>query len=53
MARCTRTRNLEVHHIRRDGGSGIDNAQVLCPDCHRKRQVMGHRVNHRFHLVKK
>ncbi len=34
MARCTRTRNLEVHHKRRDGGNGLDNAQVLCPPCH-------------------
>lgn len=34
MARCTETRNLEAHHKRRDGGNGIDNAQVLCPDCH-------------------
>ncbi|MGA9108801.1 MAG: HNH endonuclease [Smithella sp.] len=41
MARCTRTRNLEVHHIRRDGGSGIDNAQVLCPDCHQETSSYG------------
>jgi 5-methylcytosine-specific restriction endonuclease McrA len=34
MARCTRTRDLEVHHKRRDGGTGIDNAEVLCPTCH-------------------
>ena len=34
MARCTKTRNLEVHHKNRNGGNGIDNAQVLCPDCH-------------------
>jgi len=34
MSRCTRTRNLEVHHIRRDGGNGLDNAKVLCQPCH-------------------
>ena len=34
MARCTRTTNLEVHHKRRDGGNGLDNAQVLCQPCH-------------------
>jgi 5-methylcytosine-specific restriction endonuclease McrA len=34
MARCTRTRNLEVHHRRRDGGSGLDNAEALCQACH-------------------
>ncbi|MCK5028795.1 MAG: hypothetical protein KAR57_04120 [Bacteroidales bacterium] len=34
MARCTRTTNLEVHHISRKGGSGINNAQVLCQECH-------------------
>ena len=34
MARCTRTQNLEVHHLRRDGGNKIDNAQVLCQECH-------------------
>jgi 5-methylcytosine-specific restriction endonuclease McrA len=34
MARCTRTRGLEVHHRRRDGGNGLDNAVVLCGPCH-------------------
>jgi 5-methylcytosine-specific restriction endonuclease McrA len=34
MARCTRTRNLEVHHKRRDGGNGVDNTEVLCQPCH-------------------
>ena len=34
MARCIRTVNLEVHHIRRDGGNGINNAKVLCQECH-------------------
>jgi 5-methylcytosine-specific restriction endonuclease McrA len=34
MARCTRTRNLEVHHKRRDGGNDLSNAEVLCEKCH-------------------
>ena len=34
MARCTNKYVLQVHHIRRDGGNGLDNAQVLCIDCH-------------------
>jgi 5-methylcytosine-specific restriction endonuclease McrA len=34
MARCTQTSNLEVHHRRRDGGNGLDNAEVLCQKCH-------------------
>lgn len=32
--KCTRTTNLEVHHKRRDGGNDLDNAEVLCHDCH-------------------
>ena len=32
--RCSKKTNLEVHHKRRDGGNGLDNAQVLCRDCH-------------------
>lgn len=34
MARCTRRNGLEVHHKRRDGGTGLDNAEVLCQRCH-------------------
>jgi len=34
MARCTNTKNLEVHHKRVDGGNELDNAEVLCQDCH-------------------
>mgnify|MGYP003804941827 FL=1 len=41
MARFTRTRNLEVHHIRRGGGNGLDNAEVLCSDCHAKTSTYG------------
>jgi 5-methylcytosine-specific restriction endonuclease McrA len=25
---------LEVHHKRRDGGNGLQNAEVLCQRCH-------------------
>jgi len=32
--RCSRRKNLEVHHRRRDGGDGFDNAEVLCQECH-------------------
>lgn len=41
MTRCTRTTNLEVHHIRRDGGNGLDNAEVLCPKCHQATSTYG------------
>jgi hypothetical protein len=34
MSRCTRTLSLEVHHIARNGGTTLENAQVLCPWCH-------------------
>ena len=34
MARCTCRTGLEVHHKRRDGGNGLDNAEVLCHECH-------------------
>ncbi len=34
MARCTCRTGLEVHHIRRNGGNGLDNAEVLCHECH-------------------
>jgi len=39
--RCTRTRDLQVHHIRRDGGNGLDNAQVLCASCHETTTTYG------------
>lgn len=41
MARCTKTRDLEVHHRRRDGGDGIDNAEVLCRPCHQATTTYG------------
>lgn len=39
--RCNSTRNLEIHHIRRDGGNGLGNAQVLCQPCHSKTATYG------------
>ena len=41
MSRCTATRNLEVHHIRTDGGNGIENARVLCQKCHENTGTYG------------
>ncbi len=41
MSRCLRTRNLEVHHIRRDGGNGLDNAKVFCQECHSATSTYG------------
>ena len=34
MARCTRTRNLEVYHKRSSGDNDLSNAKVLCEICH-------------------
>jgi len=41
MPRCNNRTELEVHHIRRDGGNGIDNAQVLCQQCHENTSSYG------------
>ncbi len=41
MARCTRTRDLDVHHKRKDGGNGLDNAEVLCQPCHKATSSFG------------
>jgi len=41
MSRCNSTEKLEVHHKRRDGGNGIENAEVLCHDCHVKTGTYG------------
>ena len=32
--RCTSKKDLEVHHKRRDGGNDLNNAKVLCHECH-------------------
>ncbi|MCL2722482.1 MAG: hypothetical protein FWD47_14220 [Treponema sp.] len=41
MTRCKATRNLEVHHIRVDGGNGKENARVLCQPCHENTSSYG------------
>lgn len=41
MARCNSTFDLEVHHKRRDGGNGLDNAEVLCRRCHAATSTYG------------
>ncbi len=41
MARCVRTRDLEVHHKRKDGGNDLSNAEVLCPQCHQATSTYG------------
>jgi len=41
MARCTVKSSLEVHHMRRDGGNGLDNAEVLCQKCHKATSTYG------------
>ena len=40
-SRCNSTDRLEVHHKRRDGGNGIDNAEVLCHECHTHTSTYG------------
>jgi hypothetical protein len=34
ISRCTRTTELDVYPLRRDGDNSLDNAQVLCRRCH-------------------
>lgn len=41
MARCTATKNLEIHHKRRDGGNDLSNAEVLCESCHIETSTYG------------
>jgi len=41
MARCTRTRDLDVHHKHRDGGNSVSNAEVLCHPCHEATPTFG------------
>jgi hypothetical protein len=33
ISRCTRTTELDVYHLRREGDNSLDNAQVLCRRC--------------------
>ncbi len=46
MARCTRKKNLEVHHKRRDGGNGIGNAYKI-GDIHTERALPKHVLHER------
>jgi 5-methylcytosine-specific restriction endonuclease McrA len=41
MPRCKRKVTLEVHHKRRDGGNGLNNAEVLCERCHAATSTYG------------
>ena len=41
MSRCAASRKLDVHHIRTDGGNGIENARVLCQNCHENTSSYG------------
>lgn len=41
MARCLKTYGLEVHHERRDGGNGLDNAEVRSSSCHAATSAYG------------
>jgi hypothetical protein len=41
MGRCKRTNQLEIHHKRRDGGNTLDNAEVLCHECHTHTSTFG------------
>lgn len=40
-ARCIRTINLEGHHVLTTAGSGIDNIQMLCHECHASTETHG------------
>ncbi len=39
--RCTRKRDLAVHHKRRNAGNELSNAEVLCPECHKATNTFG------------
>ena len=52
MTRCTRTTNLEVHHKNRNVGNGINNAEVLCHDCHVATLLMDYREKNQKILTK-
>jgi hypothetical protein len=41
IMRCGRKEGLEVHHKRRDGGSGLENTEVLCAICHQETETFG------------
>jgi hypothetical protein len=39
--RCTRKADLECHHMITTAGSGLDNAQMLCKECHSSTETHG------------
>lgn len=39
--RCIRTVDLEAHHVITTAGSGIDNIQMLCHECHKSTETHG------------
>ena len=39
--RCTRIGKLECHHVIRDAGCGLENAQMLCAECHQATESYG------------
>lgn len=41
MSKCGKTKDLEIHHKRRDGGNDLDNAEVLCQACHKATSTYG------------
>ena len=46
IVKCGSERDLEVHHKRIDGGNDLDNAEVLCGNCHKSTSTYG-RSDHR------
>ena len=46
---CRTSLGIDVHHIDQDGGNDIDNAIVVCPDCHR---VFLHNESYTKKLIK-
>jgi hypothetical protein len=39
--RCTRTVNLEAHHVITTAGSDMNNIQMLCHECHTSTETHG------------
>jgi len=40
-SRCTRTYDLEIHHVNRGGSNTLSNAEVLCHSCHVNTETFG------------
>lgn len=43
--RCNETKNLEVHHLNRNGKNELQNALVLCQNCHENTASYGVKGN--------